>query len=381
LSLRGYLDQHFPFPAVVTIADNASTDGTWAIAQRLAATGQGGQALHLDEKGRGRALRSAWSASDADLVAYMDVDLATGLEALPPLVAPLISGLSDVAIGTRLAPGAQVTRGLRREVISRIYNGLVHLVLGTRFSDAQCGFKAMRTDVARALLPHVVDDDWFFDTELLVVAERNGLRIAEVPVDWVDDPDSRVRVVATVVEDLKGLARMRLELTTGRARAELPATVPHRPSLSPVLPFARLGAVLTICYLALFVVLRQPLSPYGAAAASLVGCTTLNAALHWRLASSENKAGAALRLAGTGLAVNLVAATLALAVASALGRTSELDELVALVIALGPTALGRFPMLRSLGGPAPAPAPHLADGDLTAAESHGQSAMVHETSR
>jgi len=186
--LHAYLEGFFPFPALVTIADNASTDATPGIGARLAAELPGVRYLRLDEKGRGRALAAAWSVSDADVVAYMDVDLSTGLEALLPLVAPLISGHSDLAIGSRLAAGAHVRRGPRREVISRGYNLLLRLVLGVRFRDAQCGFKAVRGDVARRLVPLVQDRSWFFDTELLVLAEREGLRIHEVPVDWIDDP-------------------------------------------------------------------------------------------------------------------------------------------------------------------------------------------------
>jgi glycosyltransferase involved in cell wall biosynthesis len=206
--LHRYLDERFPISWCVTIADNASTDATWAIATRLAAELDGVRAHHLDEKGRGRALRAAWSASDADVVTYMDVDLSTDLDGLLPLVAPLLSGHSDLAIGSRLAHGARVTRGPKRETISRAYNLLLRTVLRSRFSDAQCGFKAVRTDVARSLLPLVEDQGWFFDTELLVLAERKGLRIHEVPVDWVDDPDSRVDIVATALTDLAGVVRM-----------------------------------------------------------------------------------------------------------------------------------------------------------------------------
>jgi glycosyltransferase involved in cell wall biosynthesis len=220
--LRYFLDRCFPFEAVVTVVDNASADGTWDIARGLAHHLAGVRALRLEEKGRGRALRAAWTATDAPIVAYMDVDLATGLEALLPLVAPLFSGHSDLAVGTRLAPGAHVSRGLKREFISRCYNVLVHGALRSRFSDAQCGFKAMRADVARELLPLVRDDAWFFDTELLVLAERRGLRIHEVPVDWVDDSDSRVDIGHTAVEDLKGIWRLKREL-----RAV--STGPHRP--------------------------------------------------------------------------------------------------------------------------------------------------------
>jgi glycosyltransferase involved in cell wall biosynthesis len=206
--LRAHLDAGFPFPAVITIADNASTDATRAIAERLAAELPGVRSLHLDRKGRGRALRRAWTESDALVVAYMDVDLSTDLAALLPLVAPLVSGHSELAIGSRLAHGARVVRGPKREFISRSYNLILRAVLRVGFRDAQCGFKAARADIARALLPAVRDEAWFFDTELLVLAERSGLRILEVPVDWVDDPDSRVHIASTATEDLKGVWRL-----------------------------------------------------------------------------------------------------------------------------------------------------------------------------
>ena len=160
-------------------------------------------------------LQHVWSASTARVVAYMDVDLSTDLNALLPLVAPLLSGHSDVAIGSRLARTSRVVRGPRRELISRGYNLILRSALRTRFSDAQCGFKALTAEAARALLPHVRDTAWFFDTELLVLAERSGLRIAEVPVDWVDDPDSRVDIVSTALADLRGMARLGRALMRG----------------------------------------------------------------------------------------------------------------------------------------------------------------------
>jgi glycosyltransferase involved in cell wall biosynthesis len=212
--LRHYLITRFPLPARIVIADNASTDGTWAIADRLAARLDGVAAVYLERKGRGLALRSTWCASGAPVVVYMDVDLSTDLDALLPLVAPILSGHSDLAIGSRLAPGARVTRGWKREAISRTYNVILRATLGVRFSDAQCGFKAMRGDLARQLLPLVEDNSWFFDTELLVLAERQGLRIHEVAVDWVEDRDSRVDLVATAWEDLKGVWRLRRHLTS-----------------------------------------------------------------------------------------------------------------------------------------------------------------------
>ena len=210
-----YLTHNFPLTWTITIADNASTDRTWPIAQHLAHQLDNVHAVHLDKKGRGRALRQTWQHSTAKVVAYMDVDLSTDLDALLPLVAPLVSGHSDVAIGTRLAHGSRVIRGPKRELISRAYNLLLKATLGNGFSDAQCGFKAVRADVAKALLPLVEDDSWFFDTELLALAEHNGLRIHEVPVDWIDDADSRVDVRATAMEDLRGIRRMLRRFAAG----------------------------------------------------------------------------------------------------------------------------------------------------------------------
>lgn len=211
--LNAWLRVHFPYPARITIADNASTDATWLVAQRLADTMPAVTAVHLEQKGRGRALKQVWSDSDAAVLAYMDVDLSTDLAGLWPLVAPLISGHSDLAIGSRLAHGANVIRGSKREFISRGYNRVLRLGLGARFTDAQCGFKAIRSDVAGELLPLVEDPTWFFDTELLTLAERARLRIHEVPVDWYDDPDSRVDIVKTATDDLRGVWRMRTGLT------------------------------------------------------------------------------------------------------------------------------------------------------------------------
>ncbi len=223
--LHAHLRGTFPYPFRVTIADNASRDGTARVAAALERDLPEVTAVHLPEKGRGRALRQVWSASDAPVLAYMDVDLSTDLAALLPLVAPLISGHSDLAIGTRLSPGSRVVRGPKREIVSRAYNLILRTTLATRFSDAQCGFKAVRKDVAERLLPMVADTGWFFDTELLVVAERAGLRIHEVPVDWVDDPDSRVDILATAVADLRGIARLGGALARGPV-SSTPLTLP-----------------------------------------------------------------------------------------------------------------------------------------------------------
>jgi glycosyltransferase involved in cell wall biosynthesis len=193
----------------VVVADNASIDRTLAIAQDLTARwpGQVG-VVHLDQKGRGRALRRAWTDSDADVVCYMDVDLSTDLLHLPQLINALTSGY-DVAFGSRLAPGAKVTRGLKREFISRSYNQIIKLFFWHQFWDAQCGFKGVTRRVVKDVIPLVQDQAWFFDTELLLIAEKNGYRLKEIPVAWVDDPDSRVKIVKTAWEDLKGLWRLK----------------------------------------------------------------------------------------------------------------------------------------------------------------------------
>lgn len=216
-ALRGGL----PMRWRITIVDNGSVDGTAALARELAATLPSVDVVALPEKGRGRALRAGWSASPADVLVYTDVDLSTDLHALLPLVAPLVSGHSALATGSRLLRQSRVRRSLKRELISRAYNRVLRLVVGLRVRDAQCGFKALRADVAAALLPEVADEGWFFDTELLVRAQRHGLRVAEIPVDWVEDPDSRVRLVRTAWDDLAGVARLVRELGLRRPSGAL----------------------------------------------------------------------------------------------------------------------------------------------------------------
>ena len=273
LRLHAYLTQQFPFSARITIADNASTDSTPAVAAELAEELPEVRVLRLKEKGRGRALAAAWLTSDARVVSYMDVDLSTDLSALLPLVAPVISGHSQVSIGSRLVTGSRVTRGPKREVISRVYNILLRLVLRVRFKDAQCGFKALRADVARSLLPDVVNRNWFFDTELLVRAERAGLRIHELPVDWLDDPDSRVDIVATAIEDLRGVWR----LATGR-----PADAPLWLS-TQLVRFAAVGAASTLAYAVLFWALREVLPAAASNVIALAATAVANTAANRRL--------------------------------------------------------------------------------------------------
>lgn len=210
--LDAYMAQQLPWRYRITIADNGSQDGTAKVAAELAHERMSVQLVQLDERGRGRALRQVWLASDADIVSYIDVDLSTSLDDFRPLLQPLITGEAGVAIGSRLAPGSRTTRGVKREIISRCYNRIIKWTSGTTFRDAQCGFKALRRDVAQEWLPQITDNEWFFDTELLIKTERAGVPIHQQPVTWVEDTDSRVNIIKTAVDDLKGLYRVHREL-------------------------------------------------------------------------------------------------------------------------------------------------------------------------
>jgi putative flippase GtrA len=341
--LHAYLREQFPFSATITIADNASSDATWSVATALADELPEVRAVHLDAKGRGRALRQTWTDSNAQVVAYMDVDLSTDLAALLPLVAPLLSGHSDVAIGSRLARSSRVVRGPKREFVSRCYNLILRTALGTRFSDAQCGFKAMRAECARALLPHVLDSAWFFDTELLVLAERSGLRIAEVPVDWVDDPDSRVDIVATAIADLRGVARVGRallrgdlpvrELASQHGRGPVPVPGVSAGLARQALRFGAIGVLSTLAYLALFLALR----PMGAQPANLIALfvtALLNTAANRRFTFGVTGRGAGrhqaqgLLVFGLGLALTSGALVLLNHLTAAPGRVLELSVLI-----------------------------------------------------
>jgi putative flippase GtrA len=354
--LHGYLADGFPWPTRITIADNASTDGTLRIAHDLADELSGVEVLHLEQKGRGRALRAAWTRSQAPVLAYLDVDLSTDLAALLPLVAPLVTGHSDLAIGTRLARGSHIVRGLKREVISRGYNLILRGSLRAGFSDAQCGFKAIRNDVARQLLPLVEDEAWFFDTELLVLAERSGLRIHEVPVDWVDDPDSRVDIASTALEDLRGIARVGSALVRGRLPLAEIRTELGRPPRSAGLVgqltrFVGIGAISTLAYLALFVALRGSMGSQLANLTALLVTAVANTAANRRLTFGVRGREGAVRHQSQGLVVfaiglALTSGSLAL-LHLAFGQPAAGLELGVLVTANLAATLIRFLILRS----------------------------------
>jgi putative flippase GtrA len=348
-TLHAYLTEHLPWTWRITIADNASTDATWAVAQRLMAALPNVGAVHLDRKGRGRALRAAWSESEADVVAYMDVDLSTDLDALLPLVAPLVSGHSDLAIGSRLDGRSRVVRGSKREIISRCYNLMLRLVLGATFRDAQCGFKAGRRQTVRALLPAVEDEGWFFDTELLVAAQRAGLRIHEVPVDWTDDPDSRVDVWRTAMDDLKGVWRV-------LRQHHVPEIADRRPELpegmaQQLAPFAVIGTICTILYVIGFNVLREPLGVVAANAVALTATMLLNTAANRRFTFGQRGRDQRFRQfveAGAVWLVGLLASTAALAFVRALvGSPSALLDTLAVLTAGVFATVVRFLGLRS----------------------------------
>jgi putative flippase GtrA len=361
--LHEYLRDEVPYRARIMVADNASTDNTLAVARELSEELPDVEVLHLDAKGRGGALAAAWASSPADVVAYMDVDLSTHLSALMPLVAPLVSGHSDIAIGSRLAASSRVVRGIKREVVSRGYNLLLRGLLGARFSDAQCGFKAVRADVARQLLPLIVDTGWFFDTELLVLAEKAGLRIHEVPVDWIDDPDSRVDILSTAIEDLKGCWRVGRALTTGALPLrDLQAALGREP-LVPGVPrgmvgqmvrFGLIGIASTIAFALLYLSLHPALGAQAANLTALLLTALANTAANRAFTFGiRGRAGAArhhvhgLLVFGFGLAITSGSLYLLHRFDPTVGKGVELSVLV---VANLVATLVRFVALRRVFG-------------------------------
>ncbi|NUK62357.1 bifunctional glycosyltransferase family 2/GtrA family protein [Streptomyces lunaelactis] len=363
LRLYDHLARTFPYGFRITIADNASTDRTPEVAARLDGTIAEVRAYRLEEKGRGRALRTVWSHSDAPVLAYMDVDLSTDLNALLPLVAPLISGHSDLAIGSRLARSSRVVRGPKREFISRAYNLILRGSLAARFSDAQCGFKAIRREVAVRLLPMVEDTGWFFDTELLVLAERAGLRIHEVPVDWVDDPDSTVHIVSTATEDLKGVWRVGRALAVGALPLDRLARPfgddPRDRQLSGVpgglarqlVGFCVVGALSTLLYLLLYSLFRAGVGPQVANAGALLLSAVANTAANRRLTFGVRGRDRAVRHQAQGLVVfgiglALTSGSLA-ALDAAAGNPGHSTELAVLIAANLAATVLRFLLFRA----------------------------------
>ncbi|HEV7624322.1 MAG TPA: bifunctional glycosyltransferase family 2/GtrA family protein [Amnibacterium sp.] len=357
--LHRYLSLHLAVDWRITIVDNASTDGTLAIAEGLAGSLSDVAVLHLDEKGRGRALKAAWGSSHARVVAYLDVDLSTDLAGLAPLVAPLLSGHSDVAIGTRLTRTSRVIRGVKREFISRSYNGLVRALLSASFTDAQCGFKAITREAADRLLPLVQDDGWFFDTELLVLAERSGLRIHEVPVDWTDDPDSRVDLRRTAIEDLKGIWRLLNDLGRHRIPVDAIAEELGRGPIGPVTPprilpqvlrFGVVGVLSTLAFALLFLVLRPLFGEQAANFLALLITAVANTGVNrWFTFGVTGRVGAVRHhlqgLVVFGLAWCITSGSL-VALHDVVPRASAAEEILVLTAANLVATVLRFVLLR-----------------------------------
>ena len=207
--VREFLYKNLPYEWNIVLVDNGSMDGTFEIAQDLAARHEDVRFVYLEEKGRGRALRESWMSSPADIAMYMDVDLSTELSAIPVLFRALIDEGYDISIGSRMIKGSKTRRCLKREVTSRIYNLFLKTALSVRFKDAQCGFKAVTRKVIEEVVPQIQDQGWFFDTELLVLAEMQGYKIKEIPVTWIEDDDSRVKIIPTAWQNIKGIRRLR----------------------------------------------------------------------------------------------------------------------------------------------------------------------------
>lgn len=360
--LHGYLSERLPFDWVITIVDNASTDGTARVARDLAAQWTCVRVMSLDQRGKGRAVREAWTNSDADVVAYMDVDLSTGLDALPALVAAVSTGHSDIAIGSRLANGARTVRGVKRELISRGYNALLRVTHRSHFRDAQCGFKVARADVVRPLLARIEDDTWFFDTELLLLAEHNGLRVLEVPVDWVEDVDSRVNVGGTTATNLRGVIRLAVTKFSGTASvAGLPfrpeprplhpnavLAARHRAGLRDLVSFCLVGLIATMITLGLYGVFRSWWPPLVANLFAVTLSTLFNTEANRRFTFAGGSRPATVvhlqSLVVFGLYCGFTSGAL-LALHSVVAAPPRWAEIAVLLVASGVGTLGRFVLL------------------------------------
>ena len=216
-TLLSFLNDHGQYEWKVVIADNNSNDRTGEIGRELESENPLVQYLHIPRKGRGIALRTAWEQTNCDFVSYMDIDLSTGLDALIKAMDLLSEGV-DIAVGTRLSKDSKTTRCLKREFISRSYNITIKLALGTHFNDAHCGFKTGRREIIQKLLPYIDDNEWFFDTELLFYAEKLGYKIEEIPVTWIEDPDTKAKIFKDAYDDLRGLYRLKFHNNLNRGK-------------------------------------------------------------------------------------------------------------------------------------------------------------------
>ncbi|MGV9310326.1 glycosyltransferase [Nonomuraea sp. NPDC003727] len=352
-TVHRFLRESFPLPWRITIVDSGSTDGTWELARRLSRDLPGVAAVRLETVGKGAAIRAGWSASGADVVAFMDVDLSTELPALLPLVMAVVSGHCEIAIGSRLLGGARIRRSFRREVISRGYNGLLRVGFRAGFTDSACGFKAARAEVIRPILAKVADDAWFFDTEMLLIAEHNGARVREVAVDWTEDADSKVRLWRTAWADLRGMVRVARALSSGAATVELPRPPDPAPAPSPparialvrrLVSFGLVGLASTVVHAFLYLLLRTALPVEAANLLALAATAVVNTEAHrrWTFNRRAGRRVVAHARAGLLFLLNYAVTTTAIVVTGAGPRWTEGLALVCASLAM--TAI-RFTLL------------------------------------
>jgi len=207
-TLMSFLQDYGRYEWKIVIADNNSQDGTGRIGEELELENRLVEYLHIPRKGRGIALRTAWEQTECDFVSYMDIDLSTSLDSLIRAVDLLNEG-KDIVVGNRLSGKSNTTRCLKREFVSRSYNIIIRSSLGVGFHDAHCGFKTGRREVVQKLLPYIDDNEWFFDTEFLFYAEKLGYNIVEIPITWIEDPDTKAKIFKDAYDDLRGLYRLR----------------------------------------------------------------------------------------------------------------------------------------------------------------------------
>ena len=198
------------------ILDNASKDSTLEIARKLKSHHPKIVVDQVNNPGRGRALRESWGRhKDYDIYSYMDADLATDIKDLAFIISKVAEG-TDIVVGSRYIPYANVKRNLLRRILSSIYNLLLRLILKVEFRDAQCGFKAMSKKVVHGVVPKTLDDGWFWDTELMIIASHSGHTLLEVPVTWREVRDelrrSTVTVRSEVMRNLRNIWIMRRRL-------------------------------------------------------------------------------------------------------------------------------------------------------------------------
>jgi len=212
LKLYHYIKSSLKYPFEIIIADNGSTDNTPAIAKQLSYKYPEIKLLHIEQKGKGIAINTSWSRSKADILSFMDVDLSADLKHFQQLIDAILKDGYDITIGSRLITHKKVKRSLKREIISRCYSFLLKLAFFVKFHDAPCGFKAIKKEAADRLLPLINDAGWFFDSKLLIIGEKLGFKIKEIPIEWIDDPGSKVNIPGTAYEYLKAIFLLKIFL-------------------------------------------------------------------------------------------------------------------------------------------------------------------------